>query len=123
SHVRICRWCSPCAGSDTVTIEIVETIEETRAAVARARALALSVGLVPTMGALHEGHASLIRQARAETGCVVVSVFVNPMQLGPEEDLERYPRPFDADLRLCTGERVDLVFHPAPATVYPPGFR
>jgi len=106
-----------------VTIEIVETIEETRAAVARARALALSVGLVPTMGALHEGHASLIRQARAETGYVVVSIFVNPAQFGPDEDLERYPRPFDADIRLCERERANLVFHPASATVYPPGFR
>jgi pantoate--beta-alanine ligase len=106
-----------------VTIEIVETIEETRAAVARARALAHSVGLVPTMGALHEGHASLIRQARAETGFVVASIFVNPAQFGPGEDFERYPRPFDADVRLCERERADLVFHPAPATVYPPGFR
>ena len=104
-------------------IEIVETIEETRAAVARARLHAQSVGLVPTMGALHEGHASLIRQARADTGCVVVSIFVNPLQFGPHEDLERYPRPFDADVRLCERERADLVFHPAPATFYPPGFR
>jgi pantoate--beta-alanine ligase len=106
-----------------VPIEIVETIEETRAAVARARLHAQSVGLVPTMGALHEGHASLIRRARAETGHVVVSIFVNPIQFGPHEDLERYPRPFDADVRLCERERADLVFHPAPSTVYPPGFR
>jgi pantoate--beta-alanine ligase len=106
-----------------VSIEIAETIEQTRAAVARARVNALSIGLVPTMGALHEGHASLIRQARAENGFVAVSIFVNPTQFGPTEDLNRYPRPFAADVRLCERERADLVFHPEPATIYPPGFR
>jgi pantoate--beta-alanine ligase len=105
-----------------VTIEIAATIEQTRAAVTRARAGARSVGLVPTMGALHEGHASLIRRARAETGFVVVSVFVNPTQFGPHEDLARYPRPFERDVRVCEREGADLVFHPEPATMYPPGF-
>jgi pantoate--beta-alanine ligase len=106
-----------------VTIEIAETIEQTRAAVARARAQSLTVGLVPTMGALHEGHASLIRRARAETGFVVVSLFVNPAQFGPHEDLDRYPRPFEADVRLCEHEHADLLFHPVAATIYPSGFQ
>jgi pantoate--beta-alanine ligase len=106
-----------------VTIEIAETIEQVRAAVARARVAARLVGLVPTMGALHEGHASLIRLARAETGFVVVSVFVNPTQFGPQEDLERYPRPFEQDVAVCARDGADLVFHPAPPTIYPPGFR
>jgi pantoate--beta-alanine ligase len=106
-----------------VPIEIVETIEQTRAAVARARANALTVGLVPTMGALHEGHASLIRRARAEHGYVVVSIFVNPTQFGPHEDFDRYPRPFTRDVQVCERERADLIFHPTPALMYPPGFR
>jgi pantoate--beta-alanine ligase len=106
-----------------VTIEIVETVEQTRTLVRRARTGALSIGLVPTMGALHEGHASLIRQARAETGFVVVSIFVNPSQFGPHEDLGRYPRPFENDVALCRRERADLVFHPEPDIVYSPGFR
>jgi pantoate--beta-alanine ligase len=101
---------------------VATTIEETRRAVAEARRRGLSVGLVPTMGALHEGHASLIRAARRDTGFVVVSIFVNPTQFGPKEDLSRYPRPLEHDLDLCAREGVDLVFHPAPETVYPPGF-
>src|SRR5207237_6383031 len=102
-------------------MEIVDTIEQTHAAVARARANALSVGLVPTMGALHDGHATLIRQARAENGFVVVSIFVNPTQFGPHEDLQRYPRPFERDVRVCQAEGADLIFHPEPTTIYPPG--
>ena len=101
---------------------VVATVEETRRAVADARRRGLSVGLVPTMGALHEGHASLIRAAREQTGFVVVSIFVNPTQFGPKEDLSRYPRPLDQDLDVCAREAADLVFHPEPATVYPPGF-
>jgi pantoate--beta-alanine ligase len=103
-------------------LEIAETIDQTRAAVARARVAALTVGLVPTMGALHEGHASLIRRARAENDFVVVSVFVNPAQFGPHEDLTRYPRPFERDIEIASREGADLVFHPAPATMYPAGF-
>jgi len=101
---------------------IVTAVEPTRRAVGEARRRGLSVGLVPTMGALHEGHASLIRAARRETGFVVVSIFVNPTQFGPTEDLSRYPRPLDRDLDLCGRESADLVFHPEPGTVYPPGF-
>lgn len=82
-----------------------------------------SVGFVPTMGALHEGHASLIRRARKENKRVVVSIFVNPTQFGPKEDLSRYPRPFAADKRLCASLGVDAIFHPEPSGMYPDGFR
>ncbi|WP_433435746.1 pantoate--beta-alanine ligase [Nonomuraea sp. CA-141351] len=78
------------------------------------------VALVPTMGALHEGHRSLIRQARARADQVVVSIFVNPLQFGPSEDFSRYPRTFDADLDVCRAEGVDVVFHPDPGEMYAP---
>jgi pantoate--beta-alanine ligase len=81
-----------------------------------------TVGFVPTMGALHEGHASLLRRARAECDVVVASVFVNPLQFGPREDLARYPRTLDADLDLLAREGADAVYVPAPEDVYPPGF-
>ncbi len=77
------------------------------------------VALVPTMGALHEGHLSLIRQARELADAVVVSIFVNPLQFGPGEDFQRYPRAFDADLRVCGSEAVELVFAPSTNVVYP----
>ncbi len=80
------------------------------------------VGLVPTMGALHDGHASLIRRAREECDRVVVTVFVNPLQFGAGEDLERYPRPFEADLARCRAEGADLVFAPPVESMYPTGF-
>ncbi len=102
---------------------VVRTVAELRQAVAEARRSGRTIGLVPTMGALHEGHASLIRRARAECGSVVVSVFINPTQFGPHEDLARYPRTFDADLAVCGREGADLVFAPDAAEVYPPGFR
>ncbi len=106
----------------TVPPIITTTIEETRRAVAAARAQGKRVGLVPTMGALHAGHASLIRSARAETGYVVVSIFVNPTQFGPKEDLSRYPRPFENDVKACADAGVDLIFHPTPDIIYPPSF-
>lgn len=102
---------------------VVDSMEGMRQAVAKARRAGLSIGLVPTMGALHAGHVSLIRAARAETGFVVVSIFVNPIQFGPHEDLARYPRPLTEDLQVCARERVDRVFHPDAAQMYPPPFR
>jgi pantoate--beta-alanine ligase len=97
-------------------------VTRTRPELATARAeLTGSVGVVMTMGALHEGHAALIREARRTCDAVVVTIFLNPLQFGPSEDLARYPRTFDADLALCTREGVDLVFAPGPDVVYPDG--
>ncbi|MGH7222898.1 MAG: pantoate--beta-alanine ligase, partial [Gemmataceae bacterium] len=102
---------------------LVADIAPLRSAVAEARRRGLSIGLVPTMGALHAGHLSLIEAARAQMGYVVVSLFVNPTQFGPSEDLSRYPRPLERDLELCGAAGVDLVFHPQPALLYPSGYR
>ncbi len=81
-----------------------------------------SIGFVPTMGALHEGHLSLIRAARRENDTAVVSIFVNPAQFGRGEDLKKYPRPLKKDLLLCRKEKVDFVFLPRPLDMYPQGF-
>ena len=101
---------------------VLTTPDELRARCARLRRSGMSVGMVPTMGALHAGHRSLIERARAECDRVVVSIFVNPAQFGPAEDLSRYPRPFEADLRVCAAAGVDLVFAPPVEAVYPDGF-
>jgi pantoate--beta-alanine ligase len=83
----------------------------------------VTIGLVPTMGALHAGHQSLIRKARLSCDAVVVSLFVNPRQFGPGEDLSRYPRPFQGDAALCRAEGVDVLFAPSRQAIYPPGFQ
>jgi pantoate--beta-alanine ligase len=106
-----------------VPTTITTAIDETRRISAGARAVGKSIALVPTMGALHAGHASLIRTARAEAGFVVVSIFVNPTQFGPNEDLSRYPRPFEQDVKACEAEGVDLIFHPTAEIMYPAGVK
>lgn len=99
---------------------IARTISDVRRAVKAWRKEGLTIGLVPTMGYLHEGHASLVKAAKASCDRVVVSVFVNPTQFGPNEDLESYPRDFEHDCTLLEGLGTDLVFHPDPAELYFP---
>jgi pantoate--beta-alanine ligase len=98
------------------------TKADLRAALKAPRADGLTIGLVPTMGFLHEGHLSLLRAARAQCDVVVMSLFVNPTQFGPGEDLDRYPRDEERDLRLASECGVDLVYAPDTAEVYPEGF-
>jgi len=100
---------------------VLRTKAELRAAVAAAKREGKTVGLVPTMGYLHEGHLSLIRAARAECGLVVMSLFVNPTQFGPGDDLDRYPRDEERDRRLAAEAGADLVFAPAVEEVYSAG--
>jgi pantoate--beta-alanine ligase len=99
------------------------SVEDVRVEVKQARDGGRTIGLVPTMGALHAGHISLIHEARERTGFVVVSIFVNPTQFGPNEDFNRYPRPFDNDFQVCREESVDLVFAPSADTIYPANFQ
>jgi len=89
----------------------------------KARLRGRCIGFVPTMGALHEGHLSLIRQARKDNDLVVVSIFVNPAQFGPKEDFRKYPRTFSRDARLCKNSGVDVIFYPSAAQIYPEGYR
>jgi pantoate--beta-alanine ligase len=104
-------------------METIHTVEWMKQVAGRARAEGRFSGLVPTMGALHEGHRSLVRAAQRECSSVIVSLFVNPKQFGPNEDLTRYPRQLEADRALLESEGVDYLFAPEAAEIYPPGFR
>ncbi|MBR1743345.1 MAG: pantoate--beta-alanine ligase [Lachnospiraceae bacterium] len=103
-------------------MKIVNTVNEVREQVKAWRKEGLTVGLVPTMGYLHEGHQSLIDRSVSENDRTVVSVFVNPMQFGPGEDLESYPRDMDRDAGICEKAGADLIFHPEPSEMYHDGF-
>lgn len=100
------------------TMKIAYTVEDVKSQVRQWKKEGLTVGLVPTMGYLHEGHESLIKRAVAENDRVVVSVFLNPTQFAPSEDLASYPRDFEADTKLCEGAGAALVFHPEPSEMY-----
>jgi pantoate--beta-alanine ligase len=102
--------------------QILHTCEEITSAVICARMSGQSVGLVPTMGALHEGHLSLVRASREACDLTVVTIFVNPTQFGPTEDLEKYPRTLDSDVEKLAQLGVDLVFAPSNEEMYPPDF-
>ncbi len=101
-------------------MQVAERIADVRQAIRAARRDGKPIGFVPTMGALHAGHMSLVTASRNECGYTVVSIFVNPTQFGPHEDLDRYPRPRTADLTLCEQAGVDLVFYPPVEEMYPP---
>ena len=101
-------------------MDTVKTIKEVRQKVREWRADGLTIGLVPTMGFLHEGHRSLIERAAAENDRVIVSDFVNPTQFGAGEDLESYPRDIERDQNVCLAAGADLIFHPKPEEMYFP---
>ena len=103
-------------------MKIAETIKEVREQVKAWRKEGLSIGFVPTMGYLHEGHQSLIKKAVEQNDRVVVSIFVNPMQFGPNEDLDSYPRDLEKDSALCEATGASLIFHPEPEEMYTDGF-
>lgn len=100
---------------------VLRTIAETRVACKRIRGAGKTLGLVPTMGALHEGHLSLVRAAQASCDVVAVSIFVNPTQFGPKEDFAAYPRTFDQDCRTLEAAGVEVIFAPSAEEMYPPG--
>ncbi|MBI4471848.1 MAG: pantoate--beta-alanine ligase [Acidobacteria bacterium] len=102
-----------------MSVTLVKTIAEVRDRVAQARAFGNMIGFVPTMGALHAGHTRLMDQAARETGWTAVSIFVNPLQFGPNEDFTRYPRNLEADLEMCAKHGVELVFAPDVEEMYP----
>jgi len=103
-------------------MKIIKSIAEMQNWAARARRQGYSIGFVPTMGALHQGHLSLIRRARRENDAVIASLFVNPLQFGPKEDLKKYPRTLAKDLALLKKERADIVFVPSAEAMYGSGY-
>ena len=102
-------------------MQIVKTVSDIRKLIADAKSSGNTIGFVPTMGALHEGHLSLLRLSKAECDISVVSIFVNPTQFAPTEDLEKYPRPIDKDITLLENENVDILFLPSKEEIYPDG--
>src|SRR5262249_53024897 len=103
-------------------MEIVRTVAWMKEAARQARAENHVIGFVPTMGALHEGHLSLLRRAKSECSQVFASIFVNPAQFGPNEDLSKYPRTLAPDIEKLEAAGVDLLFAPQPEEIYPAGF-
>ena len=100
-------------------MKVITTINEKQNEILKHKELGKSIGFVPTMGFLHEGHLTLISKARKENDVVVVSIFVNPLQFGPKEDFSTYPRDFDRDRALAEGEKVDFLFYPSVEEMYP----
>src|SRR5262245_4426324 len=100
-------------------MRIIKSVKEMQAWSQRARRMNFSVGFVPTMGALHEGHLSLVERSRHENDVTVASIFVNPLQFGPKEDYKKYPRPIAKDVAMLKTKKVDVVFLPSANDMYP----
>lgn len=104
-------------------MKVIRSIKQMCCVSKESRLESRQIGFVPTMGALHQGHLSLIRKARKENDKVIVSIFVNPVQFGPKEDFKRYPRPVKKDIACCQKEGVDFIFYPSAQDMYPQGYR